>query len=76
MGANNGTICTVRPGKTFTEGVASHIKVTDVLVFTAFLKEHTYGKVFHWPVSVNSHQPSELSVIKCSLTELILSPPK
>lgn len=50
LSKDGGVICTVRPGKQFTEGVPSHVKVTDVLVFTAFLKEHQYGK-FHWPVS-------------------------
>lgn len=53
MGANKGNVCTVRPGKAFTEGVASHIKITDVFVFTAFLKEHTYREVNHWPVSLD-----------------------
>lgn len=45
-----GVLCTVRPGKANTEGVAKHVKVTDVLVWTAFLKDHQY-KEFHWPVS-------------------------
>lgn len=48
--ASGGTLCTVRPGKTFTDDVASHVKVTDVLVWTAFLKDHSYGS-FKWPVS-------------------------
>ncbi|KAH7129758.1 hypothetical protein B0J13DRAFT_132131 [Dactylonectria estremocensis] len=56
MGANNGNVCTVRPGKAFTEGVASHIKITDVFVFTAFLKEHTYRQVYHWPVLPEDHK--------------------
>lgn len=42
--------CTVRPGKANTEEVAKGIKITDVLVWTAFMQEHRYGK-FHWPVS-------------------------
>lgn len=37
-----GTLCTVRPGKAFTEHVAGGVKVTDVLVWTAFLREHRY----------------------------------
>jgi hypothetical protein len=45
-----GGLCTVRPGKAFTENVTKQTKVTDVLVWTAFLKEHKY-KEFHWPVS-------------------------
>lgn len=45
-----GGLCTVRPGKAFTENVTKQTKVTDVLVWTAFLKEHRY-KDFYWPVS-------------------------
>ena len=45
-----GSLCTVRPGKAFTENVTKQTKVTDVLVWTAFLKEHKY-KEFYWPVS-------------------------
>lgn len=48
--ASGGTLCTVRPGKANTEDVASHVKVTDVLVWTAFLKDHAFGQ-FKWPVS-------------------------
>lgn len=44
-----GTLCTVRPGKANTENVAKRTKVTDVLVWTAFLKEHRYGDFF-WSV--------------------------
>jgi NADPH:quinone reductase-like Zn-dependent oxidoreductase len=44
-----GVLCTVRPGKVFTENVESRVKVTDVLVWTVFLKEHQY-KEFKWPV--------------------------
>lgn len=47
---SGGGLCTVRPGKTFTENVSKQTKVTDVLVWTAFLKDHRYGD-FHWPVS-------------------------
>ena len=45
-----GVLCTVRPGKQFTDEVASHVKVTDVLVWTVFLKDHQY-KEFKWPAS-------------------------
>lgn len=45
-----GVLCTVRPGKANTDGVAKHVKITDVLVWTAFLKDHQY-KEFHWPVN-------------------------
>jgi hypothetical protein len=51
MGSNKGNICTVRPGKQYTENIPKHILVTDVLVFTAFLKPHVYKKVYKWPVS-------------------------
>lgn len=45
-----GVICTVRPGKANTDDVPKNVEVTDVLVFTAFLKPHTYKEVYHWPV--------------------------
>lgn len=45
-----GALCTVRPGKANTEGVTQRTKISDVLVWTAFLKEHKYGS-FTWPVS-------------------------
>jgi Zn-dependent alcohol dehydrogenase len=44
-----GGLCTVRPGKAFTENVTKQTKVTDVLVWTAFLGEHKYRE-FYWPV--------------------------
>jgi NADPH:quinone reductase-like Zn-dependent oxidoreductase len=50
-----GTLCTVRPGKAFTETVTKQTKVTDVLVWTAFLKDHSYGD-FHWPVGSAGHR--------------------
>ena len=45
-----GVLCTVRPGKVFTDKVTKQTKVTDVLVWTAFPTEHRY-KDFVWPVS-------------------------
>ena len=54
-----GVLCTVRPGKAFTENVSKQTKVTDVLVWTAFLKEHKY-KDFYWPVS---HLPNQTLII-------------
>lgn len=45
-------LCTVRPGKVFTGNMEKRVKVTDVLVWTAFLKDHSY-KEFKWPVSFN-----------------------
>ncbi|CAI4220266.1 unnamed protein product [Parascedosporium putredinis] len=44
-----GQLCTVRPGKGNTENVPKWTRVTDVLVWTAFLKEHQYGH-FRWPM--------------------------
>ncbi|KAI1860549.1 hypothetical protein JX265_009948 [Neoarthrinium moseri] len=50
-----GALCTVRPGKANTEGVNKGTKVTDVLVWTAFLKEHRYGD-FYWPPNKDDHE--------------------
>ncbi|KAM6525205.1 hypothetical protein FALCPG4_010762 [Fusarium falciforme] len=43
MSDSGGVLCTVRPGKEFTERVTSRTKVASVLVFTAFLKNHQLG---------------------------------
>ncbi|KAG7406786.1 Trans-enoyl reductase ACTTS2 [Fusarium oxysporum f. sp. rapae] len=53
-----GVLCTVRPGKANTQDVPSHIKVTDVFVFTAFPTEHSYRGKAHWPVKMNDHKLS------------------
>ena len=50
--SGQGKLCTVRPGKANTEDVPKNIEVSDVLVWTAFLKDHRYGEFF-WPVCVN-----------------------
>ncbi|KAJ4344963.1 hypothetical protein N0V95_006076 [Ascochyta clinopodiicola] len=55
LGEAGGTLCTVRPGKANTEGVSSQAKVTDVLVWTAFLKDHQY-KDFKWPAHEADHK--------------------
>lgn len=47
---SGGSLCTVRPDKSNTDGVVEGTKVTAVLVWTAFLKKHRYGKL-EWPVS-------------------------
>ncbi|KAJ5274130.1 hypothetical protein N7505_002675 [Penicillium chrysogenum] len=52
-----GNVCTVRPGKAHTEKVVSGCRVTDVLVWTAFLKDHTYG-TFKWPANKEDHELS------------------
>lgn len=49
FGDHAGNLCAVRPGKTSTEHVTKCTRVTDVLVWTAFLKDHRYAH-FHWPV--------------------------
>ncbi|KAF4956246.1 hypothetical protein FSARC_11645 [Fusarium sarcochroum] len=53
-----GVLCTVRPGKTHTQNVPSHIKVTDVFVFTAFPTAHSYRGKAHWPVKMEDHNLS------------------
>ncbi|CAL5866808.1 uncharacterized protein PFLUO_LOCUS1018 [Penicillium psychrofluorescens] len=55
LGGRVGHLCTVRPGKANTEHVAPNTHVTDVLVWTAFLKDHSYG-TFHWPASKEDHE--------------------
>lgn len=45
-----GPPCTVRAGKANADQVDPNTNVTDVLVWTAFLKDHRYAH-FHWPVS-------------------------
>lgn len=50
FGDREGHLCTVRPGKANTEQVSSNTSITDVLVWTAFLKDHRYAH-FYWPVS-------------------------
>lgn len=60
IGEQGGVLCTVRPGKADTEGVTERTKVTDVLVWTAFLKDHRYGDFF-WPVSRKLREGEEKS---------------
>ncbi|CAG8240744.1 unnamed protein product [Penicillium salamii] len=55
FGDRPGNLCTVRPGKANTEYVTANTHVTDVLVWTAFLKDHGYGE-FHWPASQKDHE--------------------
>lgn len=50
FGGRKGNLCTVRPGKANCENVTSNTHVSDVLVWTAFLKDHSYGE-YKWPVS-------------------------
>ncbi|OAL46974.1 GroES-like protein [Pyrenochaeta sp. DS3sAY3a] len=49
-----GNLCTVRPGKANTSEVTKRTKVTDVLVWTAFLSDHRYGEFF-WPADKDDH---------------------
>jgi NADPH:quinone reductase-like Zn-dependent oxidoreductase len=48
--AGKGRLCTVRPGKMYTEGVKKEIEVSDVMVWTGLGMEVRYGEAF-WPVS-------------------------
>lgn len=50
-----GGLCTVRPTKEFTEKVKSGTNVSAVLVWTAFLKDHSYGEL-KWPASKDDHE--------------------
>jgi NADPH:quinone reductase-like Zn-dependent oxidoreductase len=52
FGGRQGHLCTVRPGKAHTEQVTANTHVTDVLVWTAFLKDHAYGD-YRWPVNTS-----------------------
>ncbi|KAL1623137.1 Zinc-binding oxidoreductase alcohol dehydrogenase [Diplodia seriata] len=54
VGGAGGTLCTVRPGLANAEETADGVTLTDVLVWTAFFKEHSYGK-FYWPASEADH---------------------
>lgn len=67
-----GTLCTVRPGKAFTENVTKQTKVTDVLVWTAFLKEHRY-KEFSWPVNIGDIQTWKIRLTFIRLMSLIIT---
>ncbi|WYZ37982.1 hypothetical protein EsH8_II_001488 [Colletotrichum jinshuiense] len=51
---SGGRLCTVRPGKANTDDVTKQTTVTDVLVWTAFLKDHQYG-AFKWPANEGDH---------------------
>lgn len=57
LDTSGGTLCTVRPGKVFTEKCSPQTKTTDVLVWTAFLAEHKY-KEFTWPPNEFDHAVS------------------
>lgn len=61
-------LCTVRPGKANTQNVPSHVKVTDVFVFTAFPTEHNYRNVAHWPVSILDSDLHVKILLACRLT--------
>ena len=39
------TMCTVRPGKQFTENVPKHVKVTGMIMWTAFGQDLTFSGV-------------------------------
>jgi NADPH:quinone reductase-like Zn-dependent oxidoreductase len=44
-----GVLCTIRPGKAFTENIEPRVRATDVIVWTAFSKEINY-RGLHYPV--------------------------
>ncbi|SPJ76456.1 related to C.carbonum toxD gene [Fusarium torulosum] len=52
---NGGTLCTVRPDKSFTENVTKQTKVTPVLVWTAFNRVIQYKKA-SFPASEGDHK--------------------
>jgi len=54
-------MCTVRPGKAHTEGLAANVKVTAVLMWTAFGEACDFRGV-HWPANPRDH---ELAVDFC-----------
>ncbi|KAH8695493.1 chaperonin 10-like protein [Talaromyces proteolyticus] len=51
-----GYLCTVRPGKACTENVTKQTVVSDVLVWTVFLKDHSYRDILFWPASKDDHE--------------------
>jgi len=55
IGKEGGGLCTVRPDKSFTDNVKEQTKVTAVLVWTAFFKEHRFGDIV-WPPSKEDHE--------------------
>ncbi|KAL1848401.1 Zinc-binding oxidoreductase alcohol dehydrogenase [Paecilomyces lecythidis] len=55
FGSRGGQLCTVRPGKANTENVVPGTNVTDVLVWTVFFKDHSYGE-YKWPASQEDHE--------------------
>ncbi|KPM37289.1 hypothetical protein AK830_g9278 [Neonectria ditissima] len=50
-----GTLCTIRPDRIGTENATKQTKITDVLVWTAFLKDHRLG-TFFWPANEDDHK--------------------
>ncbi|KAJ1569764.1 hypothetical protein HK405_004493 [Cladochytrium tenue] len=53
--AGGSKVCTVRPGRANTGGVPKEVEVTDVLVWTAFDSDHSYGE-FVWPANAEDHE--------------------
>lgn len=71
VASNNGSLCTVRPGKANTENVDPNVKISDVLVWTAFLKEHRYGN-YYWPVGASLRIKLHTDMV-CSPKKMITS---
>ncbi|KAH6645688.1 hypothetical protein BKA67DRAFT_526993 [Truncatella angustata] len=57
IAASKGKLCTVRPGKANTSHIAKNVEVSDVFVFTAFLKEHSYRNAAFWPANYYQMHP-------------------
>lgn len=74
---HGGNLCTVRPGKANTEHVTANLntRVTDVLVWTAFLKDHRYAH-FHWPVRCHPKKNLSQCCIPNKLNLKIASRPR
>lgn len=49
VGDSGGVLCTIRPGKAFTENIEPRVRATDVIVYTTFFKEINY-RGLHYPV--------------------------
>ena len=62
---SGGKLCTVRPGLVHTERCRKGVEVSDVLVWTLFLKDHAY-KEFKYPVSRRSSH-SQLAKLSSAL---------
>ncbi|KAH6686376.1 chaperonin 10-like protein [Plectosphaerella plurivora] len=65
-----GKLCTVRPGKDFTEDVVEGVEVTDVLVWAAFLKEHRYRDTVYPSLTKGTIKPNKVKVFQGGLDDI------